>query len=163
MKTTRNLYLKTMYLLSIQEKEIRVTDIANKLNFTKSSVSKALVRLKESNMINYESYGEITLNKEAILIAQDIIKKENLLELFFIGVLNINDKTAKKDIDIISEHVSNETKDKLKEYIISSLHLNDEKCKCNSGNPSCNTCQTKVIQKRVTANEEWVNTLKEEK
>ena len=40
-------YLKTMYVLKKQNGNIRVTDIANKMNCTKPSVNKALNNLKE--------------------------------------------------------------------------------------------------------------------
>ena len=39
-------YLKTMYILKQQNGNIRVTDIANKMNCTKPSVNKALNNLK---------------------------------------------------------------------------------------------------------------------
>ncbi len=48
-------YLKTMYVLKKQNNEIRVTDIANKMNCTKPSVNKALKNLKEENLIKYEA------------------------------------------------------------------------------------------------------------
>ena len=40
-------YLKTMYVLQKQNGNIRVTDIANKMNCSKPSVNKALNNLKE--------------------------------------------------------------------------------------------------------------------
>ena len=39
-------YLKTIYILKNTEDQIRVTDIANKLNCTKPSVNRALNSLK---------------------------------------------------------------------------------------------------------------------
>ena len=39
-------YLKTMYILKKQNDNIRVTDIANKMNCTKPSVNKAINNLK---------------------------------------------------------------------------------------------------------------------
>ena len=70
-------YLKTMYVLKKQNNEIRVTDIANKMNCTKPSVNKALKNLKEENLIKYEAYQEIVLTKEG----EDLAKK--ILERFF--------------------------------------------------------------------------------
>ena len=57
-------YLKTIYVLYKQNNEIRVTDIANKMNCTKPSVNKALYNLKDNGLVNYESYGTIELTKE---------------------------------------------------------------------------------------------------
>ena len=57
-------YLKTMYILKKQNGNIRVTDIANKMNCTKPSVNKAIYNLKDNGFLNYESYGTIELTME---------------------------------------------------------------------------------------------------
>ncbi len=57
-------YLKTMYILKKQNGNIRVTDIANKMNCTKPSVNKAINNLKSHELINYESYGSIELTEK---------------------------------------------------------------------------------------------------
>lgn len=56
-------YLKTMYVLQKQNGNIRVTDIADKMNCTKPSVNKALNNLKRENLIKYETYGTIELTQ----------------------------------------------------------------------------------------------------
>jgi DtxR family Mn-dependent transcriptional regulator len=57
-------YLKTMYVLKKQNGNIRVTDIAIKMNCSKPSVNKAINNLKNNSLVNYESYGTIELTKE---------------------------------------------------------------------------------------------------
>ena len=57
-------YLKTMYILKKQSDNIRVTDIANKMNCTKPSVNKAIYNLKDNGLLNYESYGTIELTEK---------------------------------------------------------------------------------------------------
>ncbi len=164
MKNTQNLYLKTMYLLYIEHGKIRVTDVANKLGYSKSSVSKALVRLNNSGLIIYETYKDIELTDDAKQIAKKIISKEDILEIFFVGVLNISEGQAKKDIDIISEYLSDETKDKLKLYIEKSLKINNNNnCCCNKDNDECKKCVTKIVKNRVESNQKWLDILKEKK
>ena len=63
-------YLKTMYILQKQVGNIRVTDIAQKMNCTKPSVNKALNNLKDNGLILYESYGPITLTSEGEELAK---------------------------------------------------------------------------------------------
>ena len=48
-------YLKTMYVLQKQNGNIRVTDIANKMNCSKPSVNKAVNNLKEEKLVKYET------------------------------------------------------------------------------------------------------------
>lgn len=57
-------YLKTMYILQKQNGNVRVTDIAEKMNCTKPSVNKAIYQLKDHGLLNYESYGTIELTIE---------------------------------------------------------------------------------------------------
>ena len=57
-------YLKTMYVLKNQNGNIRVTDIAEKMNCSKPSVNKAINILKSENLINYETYGTIEMTEE---------------------------------------------------------------------------------------------------
>ena len=57
-------YLKTMYVLKKQNGNIRVTDIAEKMNCSKPSVNKAINILKSENLVNYETYGTIEMTEE---------------------------------------------------------------------------------------------------
>lgn len=57
-------YLKTMYVLQKQNGNIRVTDVAEKMNCSKPSVNKALNNLKTEKLVNYETYGTIELTEE---------------------------------------------------------------------------------------------------
>ena len=57
-------YLKTMYILKKQNGNIRVTDIAEKMECTKPSVNKAINNLKEKELINYETYWTILLTEQ---------------------------------------------------------------------------------------------------
>ena len=66
-------YLKTMYILKNQTGNIRVTDIAEKMNCTKASVNKAVRNLKENGLINYETYGTIELTSEGENLSKKII------------------------------------------------------------------------------------------
>ena len=66
MKLTSSLeeYLKTIYILSNTEKQVRVTDIAKKLGCSKPSVNRALNNLKLENLIEYEAYKDIRFNSQ---------------------------------------------------------------------------------------------------
>ena len=59
-------YLKTMYILQKQNGNIRVTDIAEKMNCSKPSVNKSINILKSEGLVNYESYGTIELTDEGV-------------------------------------------------------------------------------------------------
>lgn len=54
-------YIKSMYVLKMQNEIIRVTDVANKMGVSKASVNKAVKGLMEEKLVNYESYKDIEL------------------------------------------------------------------------------------------------------
>ena len=126
-------YLKTIYILSKTEKEIRVTDIAKKLGITKPSVNRAIKGLKTLNLLNYETYGNISLTAEGEKISQEILRKEDLLKLFLINVLGVEKDKATKEANAMKHAISEETEQKMEEYVNKILELgkdaNNEKCK----------------------------------
>ena len=75
-------YLKTMYVLKKQNGNIRVTDIANKMNCTKSSVNKAVYNLNDNGLLNYESYGTIELTQEGEDLAKKVLEAYDIVYLF---------------------------------------------------------------------------------
>ena len=74
-------YLKTMYILNKNKGEIRVTDIANKMNCSKPSVTKQLNILSKEGFIIYESYGKIELTDLGIERAQKILEEDDIIYL----------------------------------------------------------------------------------
>ena len=76
-------YLKTMYLLKKQNGNIRVTDVALKMDCTKPSVNKALNILKENKLVNYETYGTIELTDEGENLAKKILEAYDIVYFVF--------------------------------------------------------------------------------
>ena len=87
-------YLKTMYILKQQNGNIRVTDIAKKMNCTKPSVNKAIYNLKDSGLLNYESYGTIELTEKGEDLAKKILEAYDIVYVFLKDVLNLEEKEA---------------------------------------------------------------------
>lgn len=63
-------YLKVMYILKKQNGDIRVTDVANKMDCSKASVNKSINSLKENGLVNYETYGDIELTRDGEMLAK---------------------------------------------------------------------------------------------
>lgn len=75
-------YLEEVYRFSLTANSVRVTDISNKLNVSMPSVSKALVKLKEKQYINYEPYGEIKLTDKGKKVGSFLVERNRLLQEF---------------------------------------------------------------------------------
>ena len=127
-------YLKTMYILKKQNGNIRVTDIANKMNCTKPSVNKAIYNLKDKGMLNYESYGTIELTKEG----------ENL------DVLNVEEMQAEKEAEKIKMSITDETINKLAKYVHKVLGLSNLNCNYDINKEKCRNCAKRTVNKQTS-------------
>ena len=142
-------YLKTIYILEKNNKKIRVTDIAQKLNITKPSVNKAVKNLKELELINYEAYGEIKLTNIGESLAKEIIKKQDILKTFLTDVLDIEPKKAEEEAKKMKYAISEETTQKLEIYIGKILDLGDLDCGYDENSEKCRNCVKITAKNRL--------------
>lgn len=87
-------YVEAIFMLSATNKVVRVKDIARKLNIKMPSVSAALARLKEMELIDYEKYGYVELTERGNELADRVLKRHNCLIDFFANVLQIEGVAA---------------------------------------------------------------------
>lgn len=133
-------YLKTMYILKKQNNNIRVTDIAEKMNCTKASVNKAIYNLKDNGLLNYESYGTIELTKEGENLAKKILEAYDIVYLFLKDVLNIEEEKAKQEAENIKSAITDETVNKLAKYVHKVLDLSNLDCDYDINKEKCRCC-----------------------
>lgn len=133
-------YLKTMYVLMKQKGQIRVTDIANKMNCSKPSVTKQLNILKENNYIEYETYGEIKLTEEGIKLATSALADYDILYILLHDVIGINENDAEGEAIKIKNVISDKTLNKISEYINEEFGLGNLDCNFDIRNESCRMC-----------------------
>lgn len=140
-------YLKTMYVLKKQNKNIRVTDIAKKMNCTKPSVNKALHNLKDNGLVNYESYGTIELTKEGEDLAQKILEAYDIVFLFLHEVLNLEKYEAEQEAEKIKLAITDRTINKLAKYVHKVLDLSDLDCNYDVSKEKCRCCKRRTARK----------------
>ena len=140
-------YLKTMYVLNKQNGNIRVTDVAKKMNCTKPSVNKAIYNLKDNGLLNYESYGTIELTEEGENLAKKILEAYDIVYLFLKDVLNIEEKEAEKEAEKIKSTITDETINKLAKYVHNVLGLNNLDCDYDINREKCRSCARRTLPK----------------
>ena len=59
-------YLETILVLTQRNGSVRSIDVANEMNFTKPSVSRAMSILKRENLIIMEADGRLVLTEEGL-------------------------------------------------------------------------------------------------
>lgn len=140
-------YLKTMYVLKKQNGNIRVTDVAKKMNCTKPSVNKAIYNLKDNGLLNYESYGTIELTEEGENLAKKILEAYDIVYLFLKDVLNIEEAAAKQEAEKIKTTITDNTINKLAKYVHNVLGLNNLDCDYDINREKCRSCARRTLPK----------------
>jgi len=133
-------YLKTMYILKKQNGNIRVTDIANKMECTKPSVNKAINNLKEEKLVNYETYGTIELTADGENLAKKILEAYDIIYVFLKDVLNLDEESAKSEAEKIKLSINDETINKLAKYVHEVLGLSNLNCNYDINKEKCRNC-----------------------
>ena len=145
-------YLKTMYVLQKQNGNIRVTDIANKMNCSKPSVNKALNNLKEEKLVKYETYGTIELTEDGESLAQKILEAYDIVYLFLKDVLNLDEESAKKEAEKIKLTITDETINKLAKYVHNVLGFRELNCNYDINEKKCRSCVKRMPKKYPVSN-----------
>lgn len=133
-------YLKTMYILKKQNGNIRVTDVAQKMNCSKPSVNKALNNLKEAELVNYETYGTIELTKQGKDLAKKVIEAYDIVYLFLKDVLNVDEAHAEKEAEKIKTSITDDTLNKFAKYVHKVLGLSNLNCNYDINKEKCRCC-----------------------
>ena len=92
--------------------EVRVTDIARRLDVTKPSVVGMIKHLAEHELVRHSRYGAVTLTDEGRNIGKKTIHRHNVLRRFLEEVLGIDAVIAEEDACKIEHTLSQQTIDR---------------------------------------------------
>ena len=76
-------YLEIICNYDNSGKKIRAIDISKELKVSRASVTEALKKLASKNFITYGRYDSITLTEEGRKIAQQVVSRHIVLQMFF--------------------------------------------------------------------------------
>ena len=133
-------YLKAIYLLSEENEEIRVTDIAEKLNKTKATVNYNVANLTEMGLIEHETYGNIHLTEEGKKRGRKILEAYDIVYLFLNGILQIEPSKAEEEANKMKATLDDETLNSLARYTHKTLGLHSLDCGYDLNKESCRAC-----------------------
>ena len=115
-------YLETILVLSKKLPVVRSVDIANELDFKKSSVSIAMKNLRNSDMITVDSDGFISLTEAGHKIADTIFERHTVLSNMLIK-LGVPAEIAAEDACRMEHVISPESFYAIKEHLNSEEHI----------------------------------------
>jgi DtxR family Mn-dependent transcriptional regulator len=101
-------YMETISLLAARNRVVRVKDIAKTLKITMPSVTAALGKLREKDLIFYEKYGFIELTDKGKRVAELVYRKHSFLKRFFGEILRMEQSSADEEACRIEHHLSPE-------------------------------------------------------
>lgn len=109
------MYLETIYLLSKNGSSVRSVDVAEKMGYSKPSVSRAVRILKQAGYIDVDSNGFLTLTSSGLAVAEKTYERHELLTEFFM-ILGVDEATASEDACKIEHVVSDATFEAIKRH-----------------------------------------------
>ena len=101
-------YLETILVLTKRNGSVRSIDIAEEMNFTKASVSRAMSILKRDNYIIMEPDGRILLTEAGKTAAESVYERHRFLTKWLIQ-LGVTPEVAAEDACRIEHDISPET------------------------------------------------------
>ncbi len=110
-------YLETILMLQKKTGSVRSIDIANELDYSKPSISRAMGILKDQGYITIDKGGYIELTETGNEKAAEIYERHVLIQKFLIEALHVQEDIAEQDACRIEHIISAHTFDKIKEYV----------------------------------------------
>jgi len=83
-------YLEAIFQIVREKQAARAKDIGSRLNVGRSSVTGALQSLAQRELINYAPYDAITLTDKGRTIAEELVRRHEVLRDFFVKVLAVD-------------------------------------------------------------------------
>lgn len=110
------MYLETIYILSKQKGFVRSLDVAEYMNFSKPSVSRAVGILKEADYLTMEKDGALHLTESGRKIGEKIYERHTLLTEF-LTLLGVDAQTAAEDACKIEHDISDQSFEAIKKHV----------------------------------------------
>ena len=110
-------YIETIYLLKKKNGYVRSIDVANELNFSRPSVSRAVGILKENGFINVADGGELELTGLGLKKAKSVYERHTNLTKFLMLTAGVNEEIAENDACRIEHIISPETFKGIKKFV----------------------------------------------
>jgi len=99
-----------------ESSSIKAVEIAKELNISRASVSEALTRLAEKNLIIYESHKGILITDEGLKAAKHVIQKHNSITDFFENTLGLDRLSAEENACKIEHVIDDNVFERLKDF-----------------------------------------------
>ena len=108
-------YLERILILKEQQGKVISLDIANSMNYSKPSVSRAMKNLRENGYIVINTAGEIDLTEKGLDIATKIYERHQVISNV-LQLIGVSKEVALRDACKIEHDLSEETFNAIKRH-----------------------------------------------
>ena len=116
MHESAEMYLETIYTLSLTSTSVRSIDVAEALNYSRPSVSRAVGLLKKDGYLLMDEEGFLTLTEEGRALAEGIYERHTVLAAA-LEALGVDKETAAEDACKIEHDISDRTFEAIKAHM----------------------------------------------
>ena len=116
MHESAEMYLETIYMLSLNSTSVRSIDVAEALNYSRPSVSRAVGLLKKDGYLLMDEEGFLTLTEEGRALAERIYERHTVLTAA-LEALGVDKETAAEDACKIEHDISDRTFEAIKAHM----------------------------------------------
>ena len=116
MHESAEMYLETIYTLSLNSTCVRSIDVAEAMNYSRPSVSRAVGLLKKDGYLLMDGEGFLTLTEEGRALAERIYERHTVLTAA-LEALGVDKETAAEDACKIEHDISDRTFDAIKAHM----------------------------------------------
>ena len=104
-------------ILEMEKGNVRSVDVANRLEFSKASISRAMGILREAGYLTIDDAGNLLLTETGRKKANQIYERHKLITRFFVEALEVSEETAEKDACRIEHVISDETFEQMRLWL----------------------------------------------
>jgi len=106
-------YVETILQVLTEKQGVRASDIAERMEVSKPSVTGALQALARQKLVNYEPYDVISLTDKGKKVARAVLRRHEVLRRFLKDVLAIPEKEAEKTACCMEHAISARVTEKI--------------------------------------------------
>ncbi len=117
MQESGEMYLETIYILSLKSPHVRSVDVGEYMGYSKPSVSRAIGLLKRDGLVQTDEFGYLKLTPAGEEQARGIYERHTVLTKLFIN-LGVDEKTAADDACRIEHYISEQTFNAIKTHMV---------------------------------------------
>lgn len=117
MQESGEMYLETIYILSLQLGSVRSVDVAEQMGYSKPSVSRAVGLLKKDGLLQMDETGCLKLTEAGAEKARRIYERHTVLSKSLMN-LGVDEATATEDACRIEHYISDRSFDAIKAHMV---------------------------------------------